>query len=84
MPGDNRKKTSYIYTESQSPDAEVLFKKAVSALTDKRKDYLSALGILDDTGDYILRLLFLDSASVIQDCIEIVSDAAREYGIPIT
>ena len=78
------KKTSYIYTESQSPDAEVLFKKAVSALTDKRKDYLSALGSLDDTGDYILRLLFLDSASVIQDCIEIVSDAAREYGIPIT
>ena len=84
MPGDNRKKTSYIYTESQSPDAEVLFKKAVSALTDKRKDYLSALGSLDDTGDYILRLLFLDSASVIQDCIEIVSDAACEYGIPIT
>ena len=84
MPGDNRKKTSYIYTESQSPDAEVLFKKAVSALTDKRKDYLSALGSLDDTGDYIQRLLFLDSASVIQDCIEIVSDAAREYGIPIT
>ena len=84
MPGDNRKKTSYIYTESQSPDAEVLFKKAVSALTDKQRDYLSALGSLDDTGDYILRLLFVDSASVIQDCIEIISDAARKYGIPIT
>ena len=84
MPGDNRKKTSYIYTQSQSPDAEVLFKKAVSALTDKRKDYLSALGSLDDTGDHILRLLYADSASVIQDCIEIASEAARKYGIPIT
>ena len=84
MPGDNRKKTNYINAESQSLDAEGLFKRIVSALTDKWRDYLSALGSLDDTGDYISRLLFVDSASVIQDCIEIISDAAREYGIPIT
>ena len=79
-----QRETDCINTESQNLDAEGLFKKAVSALTDKRRDYLSALGSLDDTGDYILRLLFVDSASVIQDCIEIISDAAREYGIPIT
>lgn len=84
MPGDNRKKTNYINAESQSLDAEGLFKRIVSALTDKWRDYLSALGSLDDTGDYILKLLFVDSASVIQDCIEIISDAACEYGIPIT
>lgn len=59
------------------------FKKSVSALADKRRDYLSAFEILDDTGDFTARLLFADSASVIQDCIEIISDAAREYGIPI-
>ncbi len=84
MPGDNRKKTNYINAESQSLDAEGLFKRIVSALTDKWRDYLSALGSLDDTGDYILRLLFLDSASVIQDCIKIINGAACEYGIPIT
>ncbi len=84
MPGDNRKKTNHINAISQSLDAEGLFKRIVSALTDKRRNYLSALGSLDNTGDYILRLLFVDSASVIQDCIKIISDAACEYGIPIT
>lgn len=47
-------------------------------------DYLSALRNLDDTGDYILRLLFADSASVIQDCIEIANETARKYGLPMT
>ncbi len=84
MPRAGRTKTNYINAEPQSLDSEVFFKKTVSALTDKRRDYLSALGSLDDTGDYILRLLFVDSASVIQDCIEIISDAARKYGIQIT
>lgn len=84
MPGDNRKKTNHINAICQSLDAEGLFKRIVSALTDKRRNYLSALGSLDNTGDYILRLLFVDSASVIQDCIKIISDAACEYGIPIT
>ena len=83
MPRVGRTKTNYINAEPQSLDSEVFFKKTVSALTDKRRDYLSALGSLDDTGDYILRLLFVDSASVIQDCIEIISDAARKYGIPM-
>ena len=83
MPRAGRTKTNYINAEPQSLDSEVFFKKTVSALTDKRRDYLSALGSLDDTGDYILRLLFVDSASVIQDCIEIISDAARKYGIPM-
>lgn len=84
MPRAGRTKTNYINAEPQSLDSEVFFKKTVSALTDKRRDYLSALGSLDDTGDYILRLLFVDSASVIQDCIEIISDVARKYGIQIT
>ena len=83
MPRAGRTKTNYINAEPQSLDAEVFFKKTVSALTDKQRDYLSALGSLDDTGDYILRLLFVDSASVIQDCMEIISDAARKYGIPM-
>ena len=83
MPRAGRTKTNYITAEPQSLDAEVFFKKTVSALTDKRRDYLSALGSLDDTGDYFLRLLFVDSASVIQDYIAIINGAACEYGIPI-
>lgn len=62
-------------------DAGKFFHKSVSALAEKRKDYLSAFEKLDDTGDFILKLLFADSASVIQDCIEIISEVANEYDI---
>lgn len=62
-------------------DAGDFFQKSVSALADKRKDYLSAFEKLDDSGDFILRLLFADSASVIQDCIEIINEVSNEYGI---
>lgn len=79
----SRQKQASSNEEFPKLDAGEFFKKSVSALDDKRRDYLSAFEILDDTGDFTARLLFADSASVIQDCIEIISDAAREYGIPI-
>jgi len=44
----------------------------------KQEDYETALQNADIPS---LRLLFADSASVIQDCIEIVNETAREYGI---
>lgn len=52
-------------------------------LDGKRKDYISAMENLDDAGDHLLRLLFADSASVIQDCIELVSETAQKSGITI-
>jgi len=44
----------------------------------KQKDYENALQSADIP---LLRLLFADSASAICDCIEIVSETARECGI---
>lgn len=47
-------------------------------MTDKQLDYESAI---QDTDNDTLRLLYADSASVIGDCIEMVSETAHEYGI---
>lgn len=58
-----------------------ILQRSVDALVWKQKDYESAL---QDTDNQILRLLYADSASVIGDCIELVSGTAREYGIPMT
>lgn len=44
----------------------------------KQNYYESAL---QETDNSILKLLYADSASVIQDCIEIINEAAREYDI---
>lgn len=58
-----------------------ILQESVDVLTWKQKDYESAL---QDTDNSILRLLYADSVSVIGDCIELVSETAREYGIPMT
>lgn len=58
-----------------------ILQRSVDVLAGKQKDYESAL---QDTDNSILRLLYADSASVIGDCIELVSETAREYGIPMT
>ena len=58
-----------------------ILQKSVGILAGKQKDYESALL---DTDNHILRLLYADSVSVIGDCIELVSEAARENGIPMT
>lgn len=47
-------------------------------MTDKQLDYESAI---QDADNDTLRLLFADSASVINDCIEMVHETAHEYGI---
>ncbi len=58
-----------------------ILQRSVDALTCKKEDYESAL---QDADNNILRLLYADSASVIGDCIDLVSETAREYGIPMT
>ena len=58
-----------------------ILQKSVDVLAWKQNDYESAL---QDTNNSILRLLYADSVSVIGDCIELVSETAREYGIPMT
>lgn len=58
-----------------------ILQRSVDALACKKEDYESAL---QDTDNNILRLLYADSASVIGDCIALVSGTAREYGIPMT
>lgn len=58
-----------------------ILQRSVDALACKKENYESAL---QDTDNHILRLLYADSASVIGDCIELVSGTAREYGIPMT
>ncbi len=55
-----------------------ILQKSIDTLSDKKQDYESALQYADS---HILRLLYADSASVIGDCIELVSETAREYGI---
>lgn len=59
-------------------DARDVLQKSIDALAMKQKDYESALQGADLPS---LRLLFADSASVICDCIGIVSETARECGI---
>lgn len=55
-----------------------ILQKSIDTLAGKQRDYESAM---QDTNSNTLRLLYADSASVIQDCIEMVSETASEYGI---
>lgn len=59
-------------------NARNALQKAIDALAVKRRNCES---ILEDMEHPLSKLLFLDSASVISDCIEIVSVTAREHGI---
>lgn len=55
--------------------------ESIDVLARRQKDYESAL---QDTDSRMLRILYADSASVIGECIELVSETAREYGFPMT
>lgn len=61
-------------------NARNALQKAIDALTVKRRN---CEFIIEDMEHPLSKLLFIDSASVIQDCIEIVSIAAREHGITV-
>lgn len=58
-----------------------ILQKSIDTLAGKQKDYESAM---QDADNDILRLLYADSASVIQDCIDMVNETASKYGIQIT
>lgn len=62
-------------------DSKKILQSSIDTLINRQKDYESAL---QDTDNHLLRLLYADSASVIQDCIEIVSETASKYGICMT
>lgn len=83
MPEKHMASTDPTEMECGTLDAVKILQKSIDTLAGKQKDYESAL---QNTGtdSHILRLLFADSASVIHDCIEMVSETAREYGIFIT
>ncbi|MCM1219834.1 MAG: hypothetical protein NC548_35635 [Lachnospiraceae bacterium] len=57
-----------------------ILQKSINTLSGRQRDYESALQEADSP---MLRLLYADSASVIGDCIEVISGTAREYGVPI-
>lgn len=59
-------------------NARNALQKAIDALAVKQRNCES---IVEDMEHPLSKLLFIDSASVIQDCIEIVSETAREHGI---
>jgi hypothetical protein len=54
--------------------------ESMDVLAEKKKDYEDAM---EHTDISLLRLLYADSASVIGDCIEVISGIIRKYGIPL-
>lgn len=50
-------------------------------MEEKQHDYRAAQR--EESENELLRLLYADSASVIQDCIEMIHESAREYGVPV-
>lgn len=73
-------KVSYLDDSFNRLNARNALQKAIDALTVKRRN---CEFIIEDMEHPLSKLLFIDSASVIQDCIEIVSIAAREHGITV-
>lgn len=61
-------------------NAKDILQKSIDALNAKRSNCES---ILEDMEHPISKLLFIDSASVISDCIEIVTETANEHGITV-
>lgn len=55
-----------------------ILQKSMDVLAGKKKDYEDAM---EHTDISLLRLLYADSASVIGDCIEMVAETARGFGI---
>ena len=60
--------------------AKDILQKSIDALNAKR---INCESILEDVNHPLSKLLFIDSASVISDCIEIVTETAREHGITV-
>lgn len=58
-----------------------ILQRSVDALACKKEDYESAL---QDIDNHMLRPLYADSVSVISDCIGLVRETVREYGIHMT
>lgn len=62
------------------PGARDVLQRSIDALNAKRSNCES---LLQDMNHPLSKLLFFDSASVIGDCIEIISETARECGITL-
>lgn len=69
------------FSGSNSPDrlfARKILQESIDALAAKRMNNES---LMRDMELPLTKLLFCDCMSVIQDCIEIIRETAREHGI---
>lgn len=53
----------------------------MNRLENQRLSYLSSFQ--EESENITLRLLYADSASVIQDCMDMIHESALECGIPV-
>lgn len=73
---------SFLKPKNRTADAKAawILQKSIAALDSKREHCEAIMQELDAP---LAKLMFMDSASVIQECIEIIRETAHVYGVSL-